>query len=473
MNRKVSQPILECKINRNCPNKPNNNLCSLMVIFVILTTLVFTLSCSLTSNMNTITQTAESQQTETSVAEALNQMVQQTLSAANISDMEATSSASTALAQGDNDGDGLSNSQETELGTDPANPDTDADGLSDGEEVNIFGTNPKNQDTDGDGLNDSREVRELNTSPTNPDTDGDNLNDGAEVSAGSNPLLNDTDGDGLADGIDPAPIHTSTPPPDTGATAQAIAAQTAAAQTSIAQQTQVSAGATSAAATAYMKLTLTAQALEKIAYIYKNDQTLGNSFKNYLESNGYKVDLIKENNAAAQDYSIYKLIIIGTDTGNPGSWTTGPWGDPAGSAAGYIDSFNKPILGLGAGGGLFFEARNLYISYGNCWTSTTGSTSVFVENPSQRIWNNPNSFSIPASQELMLYDNNSPFQAVYLPGPIAGITTLGRQVGNMDHFTLIMQGSRYLLWGYKSSLSDMSGKGGKAFLNAVHMLIHP
>lgn len=42
-------------------------------------------------------------------------------------------------------------------------------------------------DTDGDGLTDSQEAA-LGTDPNNPDTDGDTFNDGAEVAAGSDPL---------------------------------------------------------------------------------------------------------------------------------------------------------------------------------------------------------------------------------------------------------------------------------------------
>src|SRR6478672_6845938 len=89
----------------------------------------------------------------------------------------------------DPDGDGLTNLQEFQLGTDPRNPDTDGDGVSDGEEVKR-GTNPLNADTDGDGLTDSEEIR-LGTNPLNPDTDGDGIPDGIEVKLGLNPLVPD------------------------------------------------------------------------------------------------------------------------------------------------------------------------------------------------------------------------------------------------------------------------------------------
>lgn len=101
----------------------------------------------------------------------------------------------------DTDGDGLTDAEEAELGTDPMNADTDGDGLTDGDEVNNYGTDPLKADTDGDGLNDGAEVNSHGTDPLNPDTDDDGLSDGAEVNQHrTDPLDSDSDGDGLTDG---------------------------------------------------------------------------------------------------------------------------------------------------------------------------------------------------------------------------------------------------------------------------------
>ncbi|MBP9710069.1 hypothetical protein KBD61_03535 [Patescibacteria group bacterium] len=59
----------------------------------------------------------------------------------------------------DTDEDGLSDSRELELGTDPRNRDTDADELSDGDEVLKYGTNPLDRDTDKDSFLDGKEVQ--------------------------------------------------------------------------------------------------------------------------------------------------------------------------------------------------------------------------------------------------------------------------------------------------------------------------
>lgn len=68
----------------------------------------------------------------------------------------------------------------------PALVDSDLDGLTDEEETTL-GTNPNKIDTDDDGLTDREEVKVYGTDPLNPDTDGDGYPDGTEVKAGYDP----------------------------------------------------------------------------------------------------------------------------------------------------------------------------------------------------------------------------------------------------------------------------------------------
>jgi hypothetical protein len=77
-----------------------------------------------------------------------------------------TSATTTTFSPADTDGDGLSNDQEAEIGSDPNDPDTDDDGLIDGEEV-FLGTDPTNPDTDDDGLTDLAE-EQAGTNPLDP-----------------------------------------------------------------------------------------------------------------------------------------------------------------------------------------------------------------------------------------------------------------------------------------------------------------
>jgi hypothetical protein len=99
-------------------------------------------------------------------------------------------------ADGDPDGDGLSNYDEWWNYVDPNNSDTDGDGLSDGDEVHLYDSCPWCDDSDWDGINDYDEVMVYGTDPSNWDTDGDSLSDGDEIHIHfTNPLEMDTDGD--------------------------------------------------------------------------------------------------------------------------------------------------------------------------------------------------------------------------------------------------------------------------------------
>ncbi len=64
--------------------------------------------------------------------------------------------------------------------------DSDSDGLPDTKEAQLK-TNPRLSDTDKDGLFDGEEYKIYKTDPLNPDTDGDGYADGDEIKAGYNP----------------------------------------------------------------------------------------------------------------------------------------------------------------------------------------------------------------------------------------------------------------------------------------------
>ncbi|MFT4040217.1 MAG: thrombospondin type 3 repeat-containing protein [Thermomicrobiales bacterium] len=88
----------------------------------------------------------------------------------------------------DSDGDGLTDAQEQQAGTDPYNADTDGDGLGDGDEVTVYGTEPLLADTDNDGLTDQEEVAVYFTNPFLTDTDGDGADDADELAQQTDPL---------------------------------------------------------------------------------------------------------------------------------------------------------------------------------------------------------------------------------------------------------------------------------------------
>ncbi|MDE6530723.1 MAG: cellulose binding domain-containing protein [Lachnospiraceae bacterium] len=116
---------------------------------------------------------------------------------------------------GDSDGDGICDYYETVLGLDPYGVDSDGDSIADMDEIIYTGTDPCNSDTDGDGIRDDMEDEDgdgltvseelaIGTSPHSEDSDGDGFNDKEEITFyGTDPCNPDTDGDGLRDGLEP------------------------------------------------------------------------------------------------------------------------------------------------------------------------------------------------------------------------------------------------------------------------------
>ncbi len=116
----------------------------------------------------------------------------------------------------DADGDGLTDAEEAQYGTDPNKADSDGDGLNDAQEVLIYGTDPNKTDTDGDGLSDYDEVHTYHTNPNSADTDGDGLSDYDEVNTyNTDPNMRDTDCDGLDDGDEVNVYHSDPTKADT------------------------------------------------------------------------------------------------------------------------------------------------------------------------------------------------------------------------------------------------------------------
>jgi cytoskeletal protein RodZ len=77
----------------------------------------------------------------------------------SVNNLNTTTKQPTQVVEIDTDGDGLTDAEEQQLGTDPLKPDTDTDGLMDGEEVKVYHTNPLLADSDGDGYIDSVEIK--------------------------------------------------------------------------------------------------------------------------------------------------------------------------------------------------------------------------------------------------------------------------------------------------------------------------
>lgn len=211
--------------------------------------------------------------------------------------------------------------------------------------------------------------------------------------------------------------------------------------------------------------TLTAMAQVRIAYIFSSDSSAANDFRTFLQSQGFTVDLVPQGSIAATDFSQYKAILIGHETGNAYDW-----GDSGGSQANAIASTGKPVMGIGEGGSSIFSKLGLKIGWGDGWVGS--GTDVTVVNPTYPYWNSPHNIAIPASHTISLYNNSTGFVAIYQPSPPMGIETIALQSGDANHYMLIMQTSQFFLWGFEGAPSAMTSKGQRVFINMLSSLIH-
>lgn len=76
-----------------------------------------------------------------------------------LSNGSALTNGSASTVPADDDGDGLSNADETSLGTNPKLADSDGDGVIDSDESRFYKSNPLNKDSDGDGTTDGDAVK--------------------------------------------------------------------------------------------------------------------------------------------------------------------------------------------------------------------------------------------------------------------------------------------------------------------------
>ena len=113
----------------------------------------------------------------------------------------------------DTDGDGVSDGDERDRGTDPLNPDSDNDGIPDGQDAFPLDAE-ETQDSDGDGIGDATDTDDdndglsdseeeaLGTDPLDPDSDNDGVYDGNDDFPSNDQETTDTDGDGIGNNSD-------------------------------------------------------------------------------------------------------------------------------------------------------------------------------------------------------------------------------------------------------------------------------
>lgn len=247
-------------------------------------------------------------------------------------------------------------------------------------------------------------------------------------------------------------------------TATALAGFEATAAALSATQTAQSAIETAIAQTATAQAPPTPTEQTRLVYFHLGDTATANSFRSLLQDNGYIVDLMPLDAVPTINYTPYKAIILGPDTG-----TQGTWGDPQGNQANTLNQTTLPILGLEEGGASFFGLFGLPLGWQNAITGE--GTSVTVVDPAHAVWVTPRAIPIPEDRIVQLYRGNSDFVAISGQSPPAELSLIGRLPQDPLYYLIARYQTRYILWGYQDDPDEMTPAGQQLFINVVELLV--
>ena len=207
----------------------------------------------------------------------------------------------------------------------------------------------------------------------------------------------------------------------------------------------------------------------KIAYVFRGNTADATSYRNFLISRGYSVDLIPLSSVLATDFSVYDLTMIADDSGSLNDWGL------AGFSAAQVTKIttpNKPIMGLGEGGYAFFgqPALSLFIGWPQGWHGPADRVAHAPSSP-PAIYTNPNAV---APDPVHVFGQPVNHVAIYQGSPPAlpaGVIPVGDETPSTNHSTLIFQDCRFL-WGFGNNPSAMTGDGRNLLHNYVEYALH-
>jgi hypothetical protein len=203
-------------------------------------------------------------------------------------------------------------------------------------------------------------------------------------------------------------------------------------------------------------------AKNKIAYIYKTDNTDGQAFKDLMQANGCTVTLLDKLAAATFDYSSFNMIVVGKNT--DGTQVTPDWSTAESTA---INGSGKPILFIGVGGLQLALKLNNIVNYGVCASSSLAS--VIVTDPSSTIYKSPKEIAIPAGNQLTIFSSPSYSQNFGTAGaPVANVVLIGKETPASNYYPVAFEKNRYGIFGFSDNVNSMTATGKDFMVNLVY-----
>ncbi|MHA1232890.1 MAG: hypothetical protein ACTSPQ_19870 [Candidatus Helarchaeota archaeon] len=200
----------------------------------------------------------------------------------------------------------------------------------------------------------------------------------------------------------------------------------------------------------------------KILYIYKNDYNTGLDYQKFLKFNGYSITLLDMNNIENYDISDYDIIMIGHDTANSGNI----WGTS--SQFQKVSGTSAAIIGFYKGGAVFFGNLGSHLGWDNTMLNPS-TTSIKIMKMSGKAYNSPYSFT--DYTVYTIYCNTTDGISVNNPNNLSYLENIGRHLTFTESYSVIIENSTYVLWGFKDGPINMTYNGEYLFLNILNYLV--
>lgn len=196
------------------------------------------------------------------------------------------------------------------------------------------------------------------------------------------------------------------------------------------------------------------------AFVYGSNANDAMQFKNLLDSQGARTDIVKYSAIGTTDWSKYHVILIGNDTGG--------WAEPA--IVSTILGANTPVVGIGEGGARFMDAvttPNLFIGWGQSAIALVADGAVFGGD----IYSTPHNLSVTTGDVLGVF--GSSVYTVMLYDPNGTSQRMLRLPSSSGYFPVAGEAGRFYQWGYSASPLSMTQVGKNLFTNLVFEAVRP
>lgn len=189
-------------------------------------------------------------------------------------------------------------------------------------------------------------------------------------------------------------------------------------------------------------------------YVHNGDTEQASVFKRLLEQHSWSVEVHSVNDVPDLDITRFSLIIIGAETGG---WAMHP-------AFHDLIKYKIPVLGLNEGGYDFFGVMGLDIGWP--YGAHGNGRDIAWHRDGESIWRYPYEMMPLPKGPLTLYENDMPVVDIFLNHEEPNdVTVYGWNTRDERYADLVMQGYRYMLWGFYGSPKEMTETGRELFVN--------